>query len=201
MRLVDRARLEARWDHGNAFCGRGETCSWRRCGARSRVPQPPIALPGGQNTQRAGQPHHAEIILFIRTSDYHIERLSCPGRSAAPLRRCAAEPGPMRRHAARPPGSRLCAAPLRAASRPGHEAENAAAASARNDDGESECRGRAPSPTPPVSPPRTRADRHRIRASPGNDRFAQPSSAPGRICPTAAVARWDKPSAEAHGLP
>src|SRR5690242_17642311 len=74
MRLVDRARLEARWDHGNAFCGRGETCSWRRCGAHSRVPQPPIALPGGQNTQWAGQPHHAEIILFIRISDYHINR-------------------------------------------------------------------------------------------------------------------------------
>ncbi|MET3991997.1 hypothetical protein ABID65_003637 [Bradyrhizobium sp. S3.9.2] len=81
MRLVDRARLEARCDHGSAFCGRGETCSWRRCGARSRVPQP-LAPPVGQNTQWAGQPHHAEIILFIRISDYHIESHPTPGRGA-----------------------------------------------------------------------------------------------------------------------
>ncbi len=82
MRLVDRARLEARWDHGNAFCGRGETCSWRRCGAHSRVSQPPIAPPGGQNTQWTGQPHHAEIILFIRISDHHIENHPTPDRGA-----------------------------------------------------------------------------------------------------------------------
>ncbi|QHP67102.1 hypothetical protein EI171_06470 [Bradyrhizobium sp. LCT2] len=34
--------------------------------------------------------------------------LSCPGRSAALLQRCAAEPGPMLRHS----GSRLCGASL-----------------------------------------------------------------------------------------
>ncbi|RTE94519.1 hypothetical protein D6B98_01550 [Bradyrhizobium sp. LVM 105] len=42
--------------------------------------------------------------------------LSCPGRSAASLRRCAAEPGPMSPHCAVPP--LLCAAALH---RPGHE--------------------------------------------------------------------------------
>ncbi|MGX1324164.1 hypothetical protein AB7M17_007617 [Bradyrhizobium sp. USDA 377] len=47
--------------------------------------------------------------------------VSCPGRSAASLRRCAAEPGPMQHRAPWLPGSRLCATPLRAASRPGHE--------------------------------------------------------------------------------
>ncbi|TFV75082.1 hypothetical protein E4K64_15265 [Bradyrhizobium frederickii] len=36
--------------------------------------------------------------------------LSCPGRSAASLRRCAAEPGPMQQRVPRPAGSRLCAA-------------------------------------------------------------------------------------------
>jgi len=39
--------------------------------------------------------------------------ISRPGRSAAPLRRCAAEPGPRTQlRLVRPPGSRLCAATL-----------------------------------------------------------------------------------------
>jgi len=38
--------------------------------------------------------------------------VSCSGRSAAPLRRCAAEPGPMRQRVVWRPGSRLCAATL-----------------------------------------------------------------------------------------
>ncbi|MFK4509770.1 hypothetical protein IQ17_03621 [Bradyrhizobium daqingense] len=46
--------------------------------------------------------------------------LLCPGRSAAPLR-CAAEPGPMSPSNPCRPGSRLCAAALHAAARPGHE--------------------------------------------------------------------------------
>jgi hypothetical protein len=47
--------------------------------------------------------------------------LSCPGRSAASLRRCAAEPGPMLQPSALCLlGSRLCAAALSAESRPGH---------------------------------------------------------------------------------
>jgi len=45
--------------------------------------------------------------------------LSCPGRSAASLRRCAAEPGP-HLDGVRRPRSRLCAAALHAAARPGH---------------------------------------------------------------------------------
>ncbi|MHC2619219.1 acetylornithine/succinyldiaminopimelate/putrescine aminotransferase [Bradyrhizobium huanghuaihaiense] len=40
-----------------------------------------------------------------------VTTVSCPGRSAAPLRRCAAEPGPISpQNPVPPPGSRLCAA-------------------------------------------------------------------------------------------
>ncbi|QFI76009.1 hypothetical protein F8237_28560 [Bradyrhizobium betae] len=48
--------------------------------------------------------------------------LSCPGLSAASLRRCAAEPGPMAAACSSRDGSRLCGAALHAAPRPGHEA-------------------------------------------------------------------------------
>src|SRR4030081_365004 len=44
------------------------------------------------------------------------EPLSCPGRGAAPLRRCAAEPGPTLLN-----GPRISSAPLRAAQHPRHE--------------------------------------------------------------------------------
>jgi len=47
--------------------------------------------------------------------------LSCPGRSAALLQRCAAEPGSMWQCTGWLSGSRLCGASLRAAPRPGHE--------------------------------------------------------------------------------
>jgi hypothetical protein len=70
----------------------------------------------------------------------------------------------------------------------------------RNDDRDSECRSRR-SITPPASSLRTRAGRHRTPASPGNDRSAPPSSAPGRISRAEAVVRWDRPSASANGSP
>ncbi|TYL86473.1 hypothetical protein FXB38_08335 [Bradyrhizobium cytisi] len=47
--------------------------------------------------------------------------VSCPGRSAALLRRCAAEPGPVHQRTVSLSGSRLCAAMRRIAARPGYE--------------------------------------------------------------------------------
>ena len=56
-------------------------------------------------------------------------------------------------------------------------------------------------PTPPTLPPRTRVDQHKTPASPGNDRSARLSSAPGRISRAAAAARLDRPSAPANASP
>ncbi|MGX1322950.1 hypothetical protein AB7M17_006403 [Bradyrhizobium sp. USDA 377] len=108
----------------------------------------PSALLRAATEAKLGQnaPRECETARTMRVAVRGKFGLSCPGRSAAPLRRCAAEPGPMQQQNVRRLGPGAAPQRSRVAAGPGHACG---------------CRVR---PTPPASPPRTRAGRHRTRA-------------------------------------
>ena len=122
-----------------------------------------------------------------------------PDAAQRPLRRCAAEPGSMQHDT--PSGSRLCTATRCVASGTRERMPQLHLRSLREASATTRKEREQIAPTPPAPPQRTRADRCRIRASPGNDRSPPPSRARGRTWSAAAIARWDRPSASAHGWP